>query len=240
MIVLALESTAKAASAAVLSDDRVLAQTTVYAGRTHSETLLPMTDALLADCGLGYDDIDLFACAAGPGSFTGVRIGAATVKGLAFGRQKPCAEVSATEALAENLVPLSGILCPVMDARRDQVYNALFTVRDGTLVRLCEDRAISAAALAGEITEKYPHQPIRLVGDGIAVAEDALRKAGADVCLPPAGVSLQSAASVGVCALRAFYEGKTVSDAAFRPAYLRLPQAERERLERLQKENKTE
>ena len=178
MKILCLESTAKVASAAILDGEEVLAEYTVASGKTHSELLLPMVRSLLTSTSLTEDDIDLFACAVGPGSFTGVRIGVSLLKGLAFGRGKPCAEVSALEALAEELSPLEGLLCPVMDARRAQVYNALFRCKDGKLVRLTPDRAIAAEELAEELCTHYNGEPCRLVGDGIAVAEEALTRAG--------------------------------------------------------------
>ena len=126
MLIIALDSTAVVASVALCRDDTPIAIFHVKNGNTHSETLLPMVESVLKCAGYTVDDVDLFACSVGPGSFTGVRIGVSTVKGLAFGKNKPCVAVSTLEALAENLVPQSGILCPVMNARRGQVYNALF------------------------------------------------------------------------------------------------------------------
>lgn len=131
MLILAMDSTAVAASVALLTDGAPLAAFHLDNGNTHSETLLPMVESVLRCTGKTVDDIDLFAVSAGPGSFTGVRIGVATVKGLAFGKGKPCVGVSTLEALAENLVPTGGLLCPVMNARRGQVYNALFRVETG-------------------------------------------------------------------------------------------------------------
>ncbi len=239
MKILCLDSTAKVASAAILSDGELLAETTVFGGgRSHSELLLPMLRALLVSTALTEDDVDLFACTAGPGSFTGVRIGTSVIKGLAFGRGKPCAAVSSLEALAENLAPLPGLLCPVMDARRAQVYNALFRREGDALHRLTPDRALAARDLAAEVAAAYPGEPVYLLGDGLAVAEEAFRAVGIPVASTPDRLRLQSAASVGRCAYRMALRGETVTDCALRPTYLRLPQAERERLERLkQKEN---
>ena len=239
MKILCLDSTAKVASAAILSDGELWAETTVFGGgRSHSELLLPMLRSLLSSTSLTEDDIDLFACTVGPGSFTGVRIGASIVKGLAFGRSKPCVAVSALEALAENLAPLSGLLCPVMDARRAQVYTALFRREGDGLRRLTPDRALDVRTLAAEVAATYPGEPVYLVGDGIAVAEAAFREAGVPLAVTPERLRLQSAASVGRCAYRMAMRGETVTDCGLRPTYLRLPQAERERLERLaQKEN---
>ena len=228
MLILALDSTAVVASVALCRDTSPIAAFTVKNGNTHSETLLPMVEAVLKTAGYTVDDVDLFACSVGPGSFTGVRIGAATIKGLAFGKGKPCAEVSALEALAENLVPQKGILCPVMNARRGQLYNALFRYENGKLCRLCEDRAISATDLCKELNTTG--DPVTLSGDGVAEFKR----------LCPTFVSEQvsehlidqNAISVAKCAFRAYSEGHTCTDGALKPVYLRLPQAERERLER--------
>jgi tRNA threonylcarbamoyladenosine biosynthesis protein TsaB len=233
MLILALDSTAVVASVALCRDDTPIACFTVKNGNTHSETLLPMVEAVLKTAGYTVDDVDLFACSAGPGSFTGVRIGVSTVKGLAFGKNKPCAAVSTLEALAENLVPFNGILCPVMNARRGQVYNALFTCEDGKLTRLCPDRALAVTELENELEAKG--LPFALSGDGIDETVRILTR------IVPERVSDllcdQNAVSVAKCARRAYLEGVHCTDAELSPVYLRLPQAERERLARLN-ENK--
>ena len=233
MLILALDSTAVVASVALCRDDTPIASFTVKNGNTHSETLLPMVEAVLKTAGITVNDIDLFACSVGPGSFTGVRIGVSTVKGLAFGKNKPCVAVSTLEALAENLVPASGILCPVMNARRGQVYNALFRFENGKLTRLCPDRALSVADLEAELLTLG--ESVTLSGDGIP---EFSRLA---VQIVPTEVSDrlvdQNAVSVAKCARRAYLEGKQCTDAELAPIYLRLPQAERERLEKLKKES---
>lgn len=234
MRILCLDSTAKVATAAVLNGNEVLAEYTVNGGgRSHSELLLPMVRSLLTSVGMSPDDVDLFACTAGPGSFTGVRIGVSVIKGIAFGRNKPCCAVSSLEALATQLTPMPCLVAPVMDARRGQVYNALFRCEDGALHRLTPDRAIAADELARELAEQYPNESIALVGDGIAVAEAALLAAGITPLPLPYPLRLQSAAAAGRVAYRMANAGQTVSDDALRPIYLRLPQAERERLARL-------
>ena len=164
MKILAIDSTAIVGSCAVLEDEKLLSLFTVNNGNTHSETLLPMIEASLKLLGLNADDIDLFALSEGPGSFTGVRIGAATIKGLAFGKDKPCVGVSTLEALAENLSSFNGIVCPAMNARRNQVYNALFRSKDGKLQRLTEDRAVSVSELEEEL-EAFS-EPVYICGDG--------------------------------------------------------------------------
>lgn len=236
MNILALDATAIAASCAVASDAHTLAEFRVDNGLTHSELLLPMAEACLHAGQMQIGDVDLFACTVGPGSFTGVRIGVATVKGLAFGTGKRCAAVSTLEALAENLMPLSGIYCATMNARRGQVYNALFENRDGVLTRLCPDRAISLEALAKELNKQYHGFKVRPVGDGYDITLPYLREAGVRVLETPENLRLQSAASVARCAWRMALSGNTVSDTALVPLYLRLPQAERDRLAKQQPE----
>lgn len=230
MLILAMDSTAVAASVALLSDGAPLAAFHLNNGNTHSETLLPMAESVLRCTGKTVDDIDLFAVAAGPGSFTGVRIGVATVKGLAFGKGKPCVGVSTLEALAENLVPTGGLLCPVMNARRGQVYNALFRVENGALTRLCPDRALSVEELEAELLTYS--EPVTLCGDGAEPVKNSFTKC--DVALPPLTLIEQNAVSVALCAARMAKEGKTCTDKELKPVYLRMPQAERERLQKLQ------
>lgn len=230
MLILAMDSTAVAASVALLSDGAPLAAFHLNNGNTHSETLLPMAESVLRCTGKTVDDIDLFAVSAGPGSFTGVRIGVATVKGLAFGKGKPCVGVSTLEALAENLVPTGGLLCPVMNARRGQVYNALFRVENGALTRLCPDRALSVEELEAELLTYS--EPVTLCGDGAEPVKNSFTKC--DVALPPLTLIEQNAVSVALCAARMAKEGRTCTDKELKPVYLRMPQAERERLQKLQ------
>lgn len=230
MLILAMDSTAVAASVALLDNGAPLAAFHLNNGNTHSETLLPMAESVLRCTGKTVNDIDLFAVSAGPGSFTGVRIGVATVKGLAFGKGKPCVGVSTLEALAENLVPTGGLLCPVMNARRGQVYNALFRVENGALTRLCPDRALSVEELEAELLTYS--EPVTLCGDGAEPVKNSFTKC--DVALPPLTLMEQNAVSVALCAARMAKEGKTCTDKELKPVYLRMPQAERERLQKLQ------
>lgn len=230
MLILAIDSTAVAASVALLSDGAPLAAFHLNNGNTHSETLLPMAESVLRCTGKTVNDIDLFAVSAGPGSFTGVRIGVATVKGLAFGKGKPCVGVSTLEALAENLVPTGGLLCPVMNARRGQVYNALFRVENGALTRLCPDRALSVEELEAELLTYS--ELVTLCGDGAEPVKNSFTKC--DVALPPLTLIEQNAVSVALCAARMAKEGRTCTDEELKPVYLRMPQAERERLQKLQ------
>ena len=228
MILLALDSTAVVATAAILKDGEVLCADTLNCGRTHSETLLPLIETLYHKAGLSPKDTDLFACSAGPGSFTGVRIGTALIKGMAYGN-KPCIGVSTLEALAENLSFVNGIVSPVMDARRGQVYNALFRVKNGVLIRLTEDRVIMLDELQNELMGYK--EPIYFCGDGYPLTLTAISHPMKAVT--PEDCVMQNAVSVAKVALREYAAGKAVRDSELRPIYLRAPQAERERNEKL-------
>jgi len=228
MKILAIDSTAEVASVSICEDRTPIAVYTVRNGNTHSQTLLPMVEAALKHSALTVSDVDLFAASEGPGSFTGVRIGAATLKGLAFGRGLPCVGVSTLEALAYNLIGFDGIICPVMNARRAQVYNALFRYEKGALVRLCPDRAIAIAELEAELVSM--NDKVYLVGDGYNVTANGFASLIPEET--PIALRYQNAYSVAQCALNAYRDGKYVSDAEITATYLRLSQAERERLEK--------
>lgn len=227
MKILALDSTAIAASVALCEDGQLLGEYTVQNGNTHSETLLPMVESLLAHFDMTAADIDLFALSAGPGSFTGVRIGAATIKGLAFGQNKPCIGVSTLEALAANLIFADGLICPVMNARRKQVYTALFRSQSGSLERLMPDSAISISEL-DQILAQY-NEHVRLCGDGYNITAELLTH---PILPTPERLRPQSAYSVAQVAKQMYDSGVRTTDAQLSPVYLRLSQAERERLER--------
>lgn len=231
MKILAFDSTAKAASAAVCEDEKLLALYNVDNGLTQSELLLPMIENLLASLKLQYSDIDIFATSAGPGSFTGVRIGVALLKGIAFGREAACVGVSTLEALAENAKGLSGLIVPVMDARRNEFYNAIFRFDGGELKRLTPDRAISADELARELIALG--EEIHLTGDGYDVAVKLLTERGVTLSETPVLLRNENAYSIATLALKKYENGEIASDSEIMPTYLRLPQAERERLERL-------
>lgn len=226
MKILAFETSAKAASVALAEDGKLLASCYQNTGMTHSQTLLVMAEDLLRQCGLTAQDVDAAAVAAGPGSFTGVRIGMAAAKGFAWGRQIPLIPVSTLEAMALSLGVHEGIVCPVMDARRSQVYNALFRAEGGKLTRLTADRAISLAELGAEI--KIFENCIFLVGDGSNLCYNTLLESAGNLILPPEHRMHQRAEGVALAAM-----GADVPDAAaVVPNYLRLSQAERERAER--------
>ena len=228
MRILALDSTAVTASVAVVEDEKLVAELTLNNGNTHSQTLLPMVDSLFGMLDITAADIDLFACSAGPGSFTGVRIGAATVKGLAFGREKDCIGVSTLEALAYNMRGYRGVICPVMNARRSQVYTAIFRADGENIVRLHEDCAIGVSEL-DDLICAYD-EPIYLCGDGIDVALGGFKKTTVENTVEES--RYQSGYSVSQVALRLYKSGVRTSDTELVPTYLRPSQAERERLAR--------
>ena len=235
MIILAFDSTAKAASVAVCEDEKLLALYNIDNGLTQSELLLPMAENMLKCLNLTFDDIGLLACAVGPGSFTGVRIGVSLVKGIAFGKNIPCVSVSTLDELAENLRGLDGIIVPCMDARRAQVYTATYKGENGELTKLTEDRAIAINELANELRE-YDGTPIYLSGDGYDVAKRGLEAAGIKVNLTPQLLITENAYSIALIAKKKYDAGEYGSDLDIAPTYLRMPQAERERLERIAKE----
>ena len=217
MWILALDSSTETGSCALLEDGILRAQIFLCNGNTHSTTLLPAVEQILRFASLDPAGIDAFACTIGPGSFTGIRIGAATVKGLAFRQNKPCFGLSTLEALAENLRGVTGTVLPVLDARRNQVYTARFQSSGSELVRMTEDCILPLEDLASYV----PEGPVYLCGDAVSAARTVLPDA---VCLPHAAQPL--AASVAELARRRFEAGERPSDLALHPLYLRLPQAE--------------
>jgi len=229
--ILALESSATACSAALCRDGALVAQSFQCSGLTHSRTLLPMVNDLLKNCRESLDGVDVIAVAAGPGSFTGLRIGAATAKGLAWAQEKPCAPCSTLESMAWPLAHLEGrlIVC-AMDARRGQVYNALFQAREDRLERLSPDRAISLAEL-GEELKNFQGSKI-VVGDGAQLCYNTLRETVPGLTLAPVHLRMQSAWGVARAAEELVRSGGLVPAGELAPVYHRLSQAERERLER--------
>lgn len=229
MLILSFESSAKAASVALCRDGQLLSQYSQCTALTHSRTLLPMAEDMLKNAELTVHDVDAIAVAHGPGSFTGIRIGVSTVKGLAWAADKPCIGVSTLEALAWHGVAAGGFICPVMDARRNQVYNALFRIEDGRPVRLCEDRPIALRELIEDI--KKLSGPVFLTGDGTELTAKFLAENGVETRVAPENLRWQSAWGVAMAAL----DKPLISADELLPVYLRLSQAERERQERLAK-----
>ena len=227
MLILAFESSAKPASAALVKDGQLLSQYMQCSALTHSRTLLPMAEDMLKNAELRLSDVDLIAVAYGPGSFTGIRIGVSTVKGLAWAAEKPCVGVSTLEAMAWHGLAAGGYICPVMDARRSQVYNALFKIENGRPVRMTEDRPIALEELAEEVTAL--NAPVFLIGDGAALCFEYFTAHGIPCVMAPDNLRWQDAWGVAMAAA-----DKTPGNAdELLPVYLRLSQAERERQERL-------
>lgn len=229
MKILALESSAVSASAALCEDESLIAQAFQRSGLTHSATLLPMVRGLLDNCGVSLEQVELIAVAQGPGSFTGLRIGVSTAKGLAWGLDKPCCGVSTLEAMAWNVAHMGGVICCAMDARRRQVYNALFRAEGDRLERLTEDRAIGLDQLWAE---KNGANAQIVVGDGAELCYNDGRARGLELRLAPPHLRWPCAWGVARAALEKARRGETTTAQALAPVYLRLSQAERERMER--------
>ena len=225
MKILALETSAKAVSAAVSENGKILCSGYQDTGLTHSRTLMPIVEHILKNTNLTMADMDAIAVAAGPGSFTGIRIGVSAAKGLAFAIDKPAVGVSTLAAMARNLTFADGLIVCAMDARRNQVYNALFEAKDGTLTRLTEDRAIGLSELAEEL--KDDPRPKTVVGDGGRLCFDFLTAARIACRLAPPHLLMQNAMSVALEAEVLAAEGKMVSAQELEPIYLRPAQAER-------------
>ena len=230
MLILAFETSAKAASVALHDGQKLLAESYQNTGLTHSQTLMVMAEDALKQCGKCAQDVTAVAVAEGPGSFTGVRIGVAAAKGFAWGREIPCYGISTLEAMAESLGAFQGYVCPVMDARRAQVYNALFYVNKGTISRVTPDRAIALNDLSEEL--KNLTEPVFLVGDGSNLCYNTLSKEVPNLVLPAEHRMHQRAVGVALLAAKQAAQGIAPGGADLTPNYLRLSQAEREKLER--------
>ena len=234
MLILAFETSAKAASVALLADGKLLGESYQNTGLTHSQTLMVMAQDLIKTCGYTPQQIGAVAVAAGPGSFTGVRIGVAAAKGFAWGGNLPCYGVSTLEAMALNLGIYDGYVVCAMDARRSQVYTATFRANQGALTRLCEDRAISLQELGENL--KNCEKPVFLGGDGSILCDNTLKDQVPNLVLPPEHRMHQRAAGVALAAARMIEAGLPGNGAELTPNYLRLSQAERERMERENKQ----
>ena len=226
MLLLCFETSAKAGSVALFDENGLLGESYQLTALTHSQTLMVMARDLISQCQRTPEAVTAVAVAAGPGSFTGVRIGVAAAKGFAWGKELPCYGVSTLESMALGLGIHEGYVCAAMDARRSQVYNALFRAENGQLTRIREDRAISLADLEEDL--KTLEGPVYLVGDGAALCHRTIP----GLILPPQWRQHQRAVGVGLAALKKIAAGEDGNAAALVPNYLRLSQAERERLER--------
>lgn len=230
MKILAIETSAKSVSAAVVENGVPLASAYQNMGLTHSRTLMPLVDGMLSAAGLRVQDMDLLAATNGPGSFTGLRIGVSALKGLAWALEKPCCGVSTLAAMARNLAHMEGLIICAMDARRNQVYNALFLAHDGVLTRQCPDRAIGLAELAEEI--KNRPEPKFVVGDGAGLCYNHLLEQDVPCRMAPPQLVMQNAVGVALAAEEMAAAGQVTTARDLVPVYLRLSQAERERLAR--------
>jgi tRNA threonylcarbamoyladenosine biosynthesis protein TsaB len=225
--VLAVDTSSNVATAAILDDDRLIGEYVLNHKKTHSQKLMPIIREILSSAELKVSDIDIFAAANGPGSFTGLRIGVATIKGLAHAVNKPVIGISTLDGLAFNLPFCKYLICPIMDARREQVYNALYKWIDNTFYMVEEHRAISVQQLINELKEK--NEKVIFCGDGVPVFRDKLMQALGELCeFAPISCRLQRASSIAALALQKAQKGETESYMTFAPFYLRKSQAERE------------
>lgn len=231
MIVLGIDCTATPVSCALFEDGKIKGEYFLNLKTTHSQTLLPMIESMCGLAGIDISDVDAFAISNGPGSFTGVRIGISAVKGLALPLDKPCVPVSVLEAMAYNAFCEDSIVCSVMDARCNQVYNALFEVKNGDVERICDDRAILISELADDLEKLCKENLVKsiiIVGDGANLVYNNLKGFELPIVLPFENVKWQRASSVCLLAEKKLLKGETVSSEELLPLYLRLPQAERE------------
>lgn len=235
MKILGLDSSGIVASVAIVEDENLIAEYTVNYKKTHSQTLLPMLDELAKMTELDLDTIDAIAVAAGPGSFTGLRIGSATAKGLGLALKKPLVEIPTVDALAYNLYDANALICPIMDARRSQVYTGIYCFQDHKLVTLEEQMAVPVAELIEKLNERG--KAVIFLGDGVPVFAKTIEETlKVPYSFAPAHVNKQRAAAVATLAQLYVKEGKVVTAMEHVPEYLRVSQAERERAQRLKEE----
>lgn len=235
MKILALDSSGMVASVAVVEEEQVVAEYTTNYKKTHSQTLLPMLDEIVKQIELDLDTIDAIAVAAGPGSFTGLRIGSATAKGLGLALNKPIIPVPTVDGLAYNLYGVEGLICPLMDARRNQVYTGLYTFEKDRMITVMPQCAVSIT----EITEKInkTNKSVIFLGDGVPVHKETIEEQVlVSHRFAPAHLARQRASAVGVLAGVYYKEGKIEHAREHKPEYLRLSQAERERMEKMRQE----
>lgn len=230
MIILGIDSSASPVSCAVYDNGIIKGEFYINTKITHSQTLMPMIKAVLETANLSPKDVDCFAVSAGPGSFTGVRIGISAIKGLAVAQNKPCVSVSTLKSMAYNLIDTDCIVIAGMDARCNQVYNAIFEIKDGVITRLCEDRAIMLNELKDEISNNldcFIGKKVFAVGDGADLVYNILINLLPSIKIP--GINkYQNASSVIFASLEEIKNEKFVFASELSPIYLRLPQAERE------------
>ncbi len=226
MKILAVDTSATAASVCIAEENKIIGEFCINTALTHSQTLVPMIEQLSKNTGISLSELDAIAVNAGPGSFTGVRIGVAAVKGIAFANNLPCVSVSTLESMAYNLLGSDCIVCAVMDARCSQVYNAMFRVRGDKVERLCDDRALSLEDLKNDL-QNYTEKII-LVGDGAEITDKFLENSLSGVVIAPINIRTQTASSTACVAFKLISDGNTMTAEQLMPTYLRLPQAQRE------------
>ncbi len=230
MKILALDSSGLVASVAILTEDAMLAEYTVNYKKTHSQTLLPMLDEIVKMLELDLNEMDAIAVAKGPGSFTGLRIGSATAKGLGLALDKPIIGVPTVDGLAYNVFGYRGIICPLMDARRNQVYTGLYEFVDGTFQVIEEQQAVDVTEIVDKIN--LCGKPVLYLGDGVDVYKEQLKKlTRVEYQFAPSHLNKQRAGAIGALAIQYYKEGQIESAKEHEPEYLRLSQAERERKE---------
>lgn len=228
MLIFAADTCCMAATAALIDDTRMIAQTVVNHNKTHSQKMMPQIADMFKNSDIDINDVDVFAAAIGPGSFTGVRIGVAAVKGMAQAADKPCIGISTLAALANNVCCFGGIISPILDARRNQVYNALFEGDGRKIKRLTPDRALPLDELLAEL--KADGRPAAFVGDGVFIYRDEIEaQLGEQAVFPPKFLSMNLAGSVGELALEAAQRGEFVTYGELVPSYVRLSQAEQDK-----------
>ena len=231
MKILGLDSSGIVASAAIVEDDVLIAEYTVNYKKTHSQTLLPMLDEIAKMTELDLNSIDAIAVAAGPGSFTGLRIGSATAKGLGLALKKPLIAIPTVEGLAYNLYDISGLICPIMDARRKQVYTGIYRFTDHQL-KVVEDQMAVPMETVIEKLNQYG-EAVTFLGDGVPVFHELIaEKMTVPYSFAPAHVNKQRAAAVAALGEIYYRQGKTETAMEHVPDYLRVSQAARERAER--------
>ena len=233
MKILSVDTSSIVATAAIVEDEKLVAEYVLNNKLTHSQTLMPIVDEIIKSSNTDIKDIDLFAVANGPGSFTGLRIGVACVKGFAHAMDKPVVGVSTLLGLSYNLSFSDGIVCPIMDARRGEVYNALYKFNDGEHECLRKDRAVSMEYLIYELTEEFRDEKIIFLGDGVAVHGEKIKEMlGERAFFAPPSLNMQRASSLAVCAKKMYDKGEVTTCYDIKCEYLRKSQAEREADER--------
>lgn len=237
MRVLAIDSSGLTATVAIVEDDTTIAEFTINYKKTHSQTLLPMIDEMVKMVEADLNTIDAIAVAGGPGSFTGLRIGSATAKGLGLALGKPLIHIPTADAMAYSIYGCEDIICPIMDARRNQVYTGIYQMDGDKLQVLEAQMAVEIDELAKKLCTYG--KPVIFLGDGVPVHKDRLEKelmTNYDIAFAPAHMNQQRAATVGMLGIQYYKEGKTETAMEHKPDYLRVSQAEREREERLKAE----